>query len=150
MISAQDGPSPELRDMTRRFWIGGVLTIPVVILEMGRHLIDVIADAVSTEVSNWAQLMFATPVVLWAGWPFFVRGLASLRTRNLNMFTLIAMGTGVAWLYSVVATLTPGIFPATFRSSDMGNMRDGAMSGALDVYFEAAASSPSWCSWGKC
>ena len=81
------------------------------------------------QTSNWIQLLLATPVVLWAGWPFFVRGWQSLVTRNLNMFTLIAMGTGVAWVYSVVATLAPGVFPAAFRGHD----------GAVAVYFEAAA-----------
>ncbi len=137
LVSAEDGPSPELRDMTRRFWIGAALSVPVVVLEMGGHFIDAIGDAVPQSVSNWIQLVLATPVVLWAGWPFFVRGWASLRTRNLNMFTLIAMGTGVAWLYSVIATAAPGIFPDSFRaSSDMG---DGMSSGAVDVYFEAAA-----------
>jgi Cu+-exporting ATPase len=80
-------------------------------------------------LSNWIQLILATPVVLWAGWPFFVRGAQSLVTRHLNMFTLIAMGTGVAWVFSIVATLAPGVFPPTFRSAD----------GAVSVYFEAAA-----------
>lgn len=134
-VSLDDGPSAELRDMTRRMWIGVVLSVPVVVLEMGMHLISAIGDLVAPQTSNWMQLVLATPVVLWCGWPFFVRGWASLRTRNLNMFTLIAMGTGVAWLYSVVATVAPGIFPASFRK-DMG---DGMASGAVDVYFEAAA-----------
>src|SRR5260370_8089003 len=79
--------------------------------------------------SNWLQFLFATPVVLWAGWPFFVRGWQSLVTRNLNMFTLIAMGTGVAWLYSTVAVLLPGVFPPAFHGPD----------GSVAVYFEAAA-----------
>ncbi|MBC7309359.1 MAG: cadmium-translocating P-type ATPase [Tetrasphaera sp.] len=134
-VSLDDGPSAELRDMTRRMWIGVVLSVPVVVLEMGMHLISAIGDLVPPQTSNWMQLVLATPVVLWCGWPFFVRGWASVRTRNLNMFTLIAMGTGVAWLYSVVATVAPGIFPASFRK-DMG---DGMASGAVDVYFEAAA-----------
>ena len=137
------GPSPELVDMTRRFWIGMVLTLPVVVLEMGRHLIDPLYEAIPSSVSAWAQLVLATPVVLWAGWPFFVRGWHSVRTRNLNMFTLIAMGTGVAWVYSVVATLAPGIFPAAFRNDDPSGMGDGmvaaAGAGSVDVYFEAAA-----------
>lgn len=134
-VSLDDGPSAELRDMTRRLWIGVVLSVPVVVLEMGSHLISAIGDLVPPQTSNWIQLVLATPVVLWCGWPFFVRGWASVRTRSLNMFTLIAMGTGVAWLYSVVGTVAPGIFPASFRK-DMG---DGMASGAVDVYFEAAA-----------
>lgn len=134
-VTLDDGPSAELRDMTRRLWIGVVLSVPVVVLEMGSHLISAIGDLVSPQTSNWIQLVLATPVVLWCGWPFFVRGWASVRTRSLNMFTLIAMGTGVAWLYSVVATVAPGIFPASFRK-DMG---DGMAGGAVDVYFEAAA-----------
>jgi P-type Cu+ transporter len=122
------GPNPELFDMTRRFWIGLVLAIPVVALEMGGHLAD-LHMLIGRNLSNWLQLAFATPVVLWAGWPFFVRGWQSVLTRNLNMFTLIAMGTGVAWLYSVIATLAPNIFPAAFRGPE----------GAVAVYFEAAA-----------
>ncbi|NWG23683.1 MAG: heavy metal translocating P-type ATPase [Pseudorhodoplanes sp.] len=128
VATADAQPNVELIDMTRRFWIGLALTIPVFVLEMGGHLIG-LAHVVSQSASNWTQLAFATPVVLWAGWPFFVRGWHSLATRNLNMFTLIAMGTGVAWLYSMVATLAPGIFPPAFRSAD----------GAVAVYFEAAA-----------
>lgn len=128
MVTADAGPSEELRDMTRRFWIGVALSIPVLILRMGRDLVPWLHDNVSATGSTWIQLALATPVVLWAGWPFFVRGWASVRTRNLNMFTLIAMGTGVAWLFSVVATVAPGIFPDAFRTD-----------GAVDVYFEAAA-----------
>ncbi|CAB4932641.1 unannotated protein [freshwater metagenome] len=128
MVTADAGPSEELRDMTRRFWIGVALSIPVLILGMGRDLVPWLHDNVSATASTWIQLALATPVVLWAGWPFFVRGWASVRTRNLNMFTLIAMGTGVAWLFSVVATVAPGIFPDAFRTD-----------GAVDVYFEAAA-----------
>jgi len=115
--------------MTRRFWVATALTIPIVILEMGRHFVPWLHDLIPATASVWAQLLLATPVVLWAGWPFFVRGWASVRTRNLNMFTLIAMGTGIAWLFSLVATLAPGIFPTSFRSDD----------GTVDVYFEAAA-----------
>ena len=125
---AGTGPNPELADMTRRFWVGLALTIPVFALEMGGHLID-LHMWLGSQLSNWVQLVLATPVVLWAGWPFFERGWASLRTRNLNMFTLIAMGTGVAWAFSIVATLMPGLFPAAFRGMD----------GAVPVYFEAAA-----------
>jgi len=127
MPTAGNGPNPELLDMTRRFWIGLALTVPVVVLEMGGHLFGL--HLLDPTPSNWVQLAFATPVVLWAGWPFFVRGAQSLVTRNLNMFTLIALGTGVAWLYSIVATLAPGLFPAAFRGHG----------GAVAVYFEAAA-----------
>ncbi|MGD0563805.1 MAG: heavy metal translocating P-type ATPase [Roseiarcus sp.] len=125
--TAETGPNVELLDMTRRFWIGLVLAAPVVAIEMGGHLAKM--NWLATPASNWAQLALATPVVLWAGWPFFVRALASIKSRNLNMFTLIAMGTGVAWTYSVAATLAPQIFPPAFRDH----------SGAAPVYFEAAA-----------
>jgi len=128
MVSADSGPNPELADMTRRFWIGLVLAVPVMVLEMGGHLAG-LHRLVGQETSNWLQLVLATPVVLWCGWPFFVRGWQSLKTRHLNMFTLIAMGTGVAWIYSVVAVALPGLFPAAFRGPD----------GAVAVYFEAAA-----------
>lgn len=128
-VTADTGPSPELADMTRRFWIATALTIPIVILEMGRHFIPWLHDLIPARASVWLQLVLGTPVVVWAGWPFFVRGWASVRTRNLNMFTLIAMGTGVAWLFSVIATLAPGIFPDSFRDD----------AGTVDVYFEAAA-----------
>jgi Cu+-exporting ATPase len=121
-------PNPELADMTRRFWVGLVLALPAVALEMGGHLVGG-HGWVDPTLSNWIQFAFATPVVLWAGWPFFVRGWQSLVTRNLNMFTLIAMGTGVAYIYSVIGTVAPGIFPATFRGHG----------GAVAVYFEAAA-----------
>jgi Cu+-exporting ATPase len=127
--SATSGPSPELADMTRRFWIGLALALPVFLLEMGGHLFPALHHLVPMRISTWIQLVLATPVVLWAGWPFFVRGSASLKTRNLNMFTLIAMGTGVAWGYSMVATLAPGLFPPAFRNTD----------GSVAVYFEAAA-----------
>jgi len=122
------GPNPELVDMTRRFWIGLVLSLPVVALEMGGHLTN-LHMLLGKNLSNWIQFVLATPVVLWAGWPFFVRGWQSLLTRNLNMFTLIAMGTGVAWLYSAVAALMPNLFPAAFRDAE----------GTVAVYFEAAA-----------
>ena len=128
VVTADTGPNHELVDMTRRFWIGLALALPVVVLEMGTHLAG-LGHLVPAQTSNWLQLALATPVVLWAGWPFFVRGWQSLVTRNLNMFTLIAMGTGVAWTYSVVATLAPGVFPAEFRTNG----------GAVAVYFEAAA-----------
>ncbi|EQB01173.1 MULTISPECIES: heavy metal translocating P-type ATPase [unclassified Sphingobium] len=129
MVSADTGPSAELTDITRRFWIGLVLALPVFILEMGGHLFPALHHLVPMKLSIWIQFALATPVVLWAGWPFFERGWASLKTRNLNMFTLIAMGTGVAWAYSVVATLAPGIFPDAFRAADA----------TVAVYFEAAA-----------
>nr|WP_309646544.1 heavy metal translocating P-type ATPase [Phenylobacterium sp.] len=128
LITADAGPNPELADMTRRFWIGLVLTVPVFALEMGGHLTGQMLH-LSPAISGWLQLVLATPVVLWAGWPFFERGARSLVTRNLNMFTLIAMGIGVAWTFSVVAVLAPDIFPAAFRSAD----------GAAPIYFEAAA-----------
>jgi Cu+-exporting ATPase len=128
VAEAETGPSPELADMTRRFWIGLVLSIPVVALEMGGHLTN-LHMLLGQTLSNWIQFVIATPVVLWAGWPFFVRGWRSVVTRNLNMFTLIAMGTGVAWVYSVIGTVAPRMFPATFRGPD----------GAVAVYFEAAA-----------
>jgi len=124
-VSLDDAPDPELVDMTRRFWIALVLTLPVFALEMGGHL-----GLMHPPVwSNWISLALSTPVVLWAGAPFFVRAWQSLRTRNLNMFTLIAMGTGVAYLYSVVGTLAPKLFPPAFRD----------MHGMVAVYFEAAA-----------
>jgi Cu+-exporting ATPase len=128
LATAQTGASPELLDMTRRFWIGAALALPVFVLEMGGHLVD-IHHLIAQQASNWIQLLLATPVVLWAGWPFFTRAAASVKHRSLNMFTLIALGTGAAWLYSIVATLAPGLFPAALRGED----------GAVAVYFEAAA-----------
>jgi Cu+-exporting ATPase len=128
VASVSEGPSGDLRDMTRRLWVGLALSIPVIALEMAGHLPS-LHMLVGQQVSNWIEFALATPVVLWAGWPFFVRGWASLQTRNLNMFTLIAMGTGVAWVYSVIATTAPGMFPPAFRETG----------GAVPVYFEAAA-----------
>jgi P-type Cu+ transporter len=128
VASAEAAPNLELLDMQRRFWAALVLTVPVVLLEMGGHLSG-LSHYVSQTTSNWVQLILATPVVLWAGWLFFERAWNSLRTRNLNMFTLIALGTGTAWLYSVLATLAPGIFPAAFRSG----------TNSVGVYFEPAA-----------
>jgi Cu+-exporting ATPase len=128
LVSAETGPNPELADFTRRFWIGLVLTLPVLALEMGGHMTR-LHQVLGAQNANWLQLLFGTPVVLWAGWPLLVRGWQSVVNRSLNMFTLIAMGTGVAWIYSVVATLAPGIFPPAFRSAE----------GAVAVYFEAAA-----------
>jgi len=127
-VSLDDGPSEELTDMTRRFWIGLALALPVFLLEMGGHLTG-LDHIVSPQISNWIQLVLATPVVVWCGAPFFVRGWKSVLSRNLNMFTLIAIGTGVALIYSLVATLVPQIFPDAFRQED----------GSVAVYFEAAA-----------
>ncbi|MGO9675611.1 MAG: heavy metal translocating P-type ATPase [Methylocella sp.] len=128
VATATEGPNPELVDMARRFWIGLALAVPVFVLEMAGHLTN-LHMLLPEGISNLIQLVLATPVVLWAGWPFFERGWASLKTRNLNMFTLIAMGIGVAWTYSVVATVAPGVFPPAFRGAD----------GAVAIYFEAAA-----------
>ncbi|RUO98109.1 heavy metal translocating P-type ATPase [Hyphomicrobium sp.] len=128
LVSAEPEPDGELQDMTRRLWVGLALALPVFLLEMGGHIFN-LHHVISPTVSNWVQLVLATPVVLWAGFSFFERGWKSVQTRNLNMFTLIALGTGVAWGYSVVATLAPGMFPASLRSMD----------GAAPVYFEAAA-----------
>jgi Cu+-exporting ATPase len=126
--SLKEGPSKELIDMRRRFWIGTALTVPVAALEMGGHVLN-LDHLIDQQTSNWIQFVLATPVVLWAGWPFFVRGWISLVTRSLNMFTLIAMGIGVAWLYSAVAAVVPEIFPPAFRGPG----------GSVAVYFEAAA-----------
>ena len=130
VVAGEEGPDPELVDMTRRFWISLVLTLPLLIGVMGdmipgepiRHLIPPRALA-------WAQLILATPVVLWGGWPFFVRGWASIVHRSLNMFTLIALGVGVAYAYSVVGAIAPGLFPESFRTHG----------GEVGLYFEAAA-----------
>jgi len=127
--TAEATQNHELTDFTRRFWMGLVLTLPVFILEMGGHLTGMTHLVGGPAVGNWIQLVLATPVVLWAGWPFFVRGWQSLVNRSLNMFTLIALGTGVAWMFSMVATLAPSIFPPAFRAAD----------GSVAVYFEAAA-----------
>jgi Cu+-exporting ATPase len=129
-ISADAGPNVELIDMTRRFWIGLALTLPVVVLEMGGHLPWLhLHDHIPATIATWLQCALATPVVLWAGWPFFVRAWASVVNRSLNMFSLIALGTGAAYLYSLVATFAPSVFPAGFRTMD----------GTVAVYFEAAA-----------
>ncbi|MAZ70596.1 heavy metal translocating P-type ATPase [Porticoccus sp.] len=127
-ITADSEPSAELLDMNRRFWLGLMLALPVFILEMSSHFFHT-DSLISPQVSNWVQLLLATPVVLWAGWPFFQRGWNSILRRNLNMFTLIAIGTGAAWLYSLFATLAPDLFPTAFRQQD----------GSVAVYFEAAA-----------
>ncbi|MGE0675131.1 MAG: copper-translocating P-type ATPase [Methylibium sp.] len=128
LATADQGESPELRDMTKRFWIGTALTVPVFALEMGGHLTN-LSHVLGQQMSNWIQLLLGTPVVLWAGWPFFVRAVASVKNRSLNMFSLIALGTGAAWLYSIVGTVAPQLFPANLRMAD----------GAVAIYFEAAA-----------
>ena len=129
-VSAETGPNVELIDMSRRFWIGLVLTLPVVALEMGAHLPMLgLHGLITPRLSVLLQFALATPVVLWAGWPFFERAWASVVHRSLNMFSLIALGTGAAYLYSLVATFLPGIFPVGFRGMD----------GTVAVYFEAAA-----------
>lgn len=127
-VTADARPNPELADMTRRFWIGLILALPVLALEMGGHLTGLMM-MIPRQTSNLIQSALATPVVLWAGWPFFARGWTSLQTRRLNMFTLIAMGVGVAWFYSVVVVVLPGVFPPAVRDAD----------GTIPVYFEAAA-----------
>ncbi len=128
LATAEQGESAELRHMTKRFWSGAALTVPVFALEMGGHLTN-LSHVLGQQMSNWIQLLLATPVVLWAGWPFFVRAVASVKNRSLNMFSLIALGTGAAWLYSIVGTVAPQLFPANLRMAD----------GAVAVYFEAAA-----------
>jgi Cu+-exporting ATPase len=126
-VTLDDNPDPELVDMTRRLWIALVLTVPVFAIEMAGHAFGI--ELVPMGWANWISFVLATPVVLWAGAPFFVRGWQSVVTRNLNMFTLIAMGVGVAYVYSVVGTLAPDLFPPAFR-----DMHD-----QVAVYFEAAA-----------
>jgi Cu+-exporting ATPase len=129
-VTAEAAPNHELQDMTRRFWIGLILALPVFVLEMGGHIPALgLHDLVPPRISIWIQFVLSTPVVLWAGWPFFQRGWASVVSRHLNMFTLIALGTGTAYLYSLVATFAPGSFPAGFRGMD----------GMVAVYYEAAA-----------
>ena len=128
VATATDGPSAELIDMTRRLKFAVALSIPLVALSMGAHVIN-LHEWLSPAVANWIQLALATPVVLWAGAPFFQRGWSSVTNRSFNMFTLIALGIGAAWTYSVVATVAPGVFPPEFRGMD----------GAVAVYFEAAA-----------
>jgi len=129
-VTAEAAPNAELTDMTRRFWVGVALSAPVVGLEMGGHIPALgLHHLVPMQLSVWIQFALATPVVLWAGWPFFVRGWASVVNRSLNMFSLIALGTGAAYLYSLVATFAPGLFPAGFHDAD----------GSVAVYFEAAA-----------
>ena len=127
-VSLEDKANPELADMTRRFWVGALLTAPVIVLGMLGELLR-LNDVIGMEISVWIQAIFATPVVLWAGWPFFLRAWASVKNLSLNMFTLIALGTGVAWIYSLAASLAPELFPPAFRSHE----------GMVEVYYEAAA-----------
>jgi Cu+-exporting ATPase len=124
-----DADSPELADMTRRFWVSALLTLPVFAIAMAEMVPGRPLGRFSPHVLSLGQLLLGTPVVAWGGWPFFVRGWASLRSLHLNMFTLIAIGTGAAWLYSAFAALVPGLFPRSFRGPD----------GEVAVYFEAAA-----------
>jgi Cu+-exporting ATPase len=129
-VPMDDGPNPELVDFTRRFWVGTVLTIPLLILTMGPYLgFPEVREIFGERATLWIELVLGTPVVLWCGWPFLVRGWNSFRTMNLNMFSLISMGVMAAWIFSVVAVLSPGIFPDGFRDEE----------GHVGVYFEAAA-----------
>src|SRR6516164_581290 len=128
--AAGEAENPELRDMTRRFWVGVTLSIPLLAIAMAEHFYKAALDAlIAPRLLVWVQLILGTPAVLWGGWPFFARGWASIVSRRLNMFTLIALGTGVAYAYSLAAALAPGIFPASFRDVD----------GQVPLYFEAAA-----------
>lgn len=128
-LSAEEEDDGELRDMTRRFWIGLTLTLPVFVIAMGGMIPgDPIGRVLPASLAKWIELLCATPVVLWAGFPFFKRAWRSVRTWNLNMFTLIAVGTGTAYLYSLAAVLFPGAFPPSFRHN-----------GEVALYFEASA-----------
>ena len=129
-VTAEEGPSAEYLDMRRRFWVSAALSLPLLVWVMGDHLFGFgLTHAISRQLAHWIQLALATPVVLWAGWPIFKRCWASFLRLSPNMWTLIGIGVGAAYLYSVVATLAPGIFPAAFRGPE----------GQVDVYFEAAA-----------
>jgi len=129
-LSAEEEDNPELLNMTRRFWVSLALTLPVLALAMGHMIPGIPWERLgSPRALTWVELLFATPVVLWCGWPFFTRGWASVVSRNLNMFTLIALGTGVAYLYSLIAAIYPDLFPPSFRDRN----------GIVSVYFEAAA-----------
>jgi len=129
-ITLEEAENPELTDMGRRFWLSAALTLPLLVIAMGGMIPGLSFDWIgSPRTLAWLELALATPVVLWGGWPFFQRGWASVKTRHLNMFTLIALGTGVAYLYSVIAVVAPDVFPAAFRDH----------SGRVAVYFEAAA-----------
>ena len=129
-VTLEEEANPELVDMTRRFWVGVVLSAPIALLAMSDMIPgQPVQRIVSPQLLNWLQLVLATPVVLWSGWPFFQRGWASIVNRSLNMFTLIAIGVGTAYVYSVVATLFPHLFPQSFRGHN----------GEVGVYFDAAA-----------
>ncbi len=129
-VAVEEGPDPELVDMTRRFWISLGLTVPLLAFVMGDMLPgEPLRHLLPAPLLAWGQLALATPVVLWGGWPFFVRAWHSVINRSLNMFTLIALGTGLAYVYSVMAVIAPGLFPASFR----------AHGGQVGLYFEAAA-----------
>jgi Cu+-exporting ATPase len=129
-VEEEEGKTPELIDMTRRFWVSAVFTAPLVIMVMGGFVPGINIDGlIPMDIRRWVELVLATPVVLWGGLPFFVRGWQSIVTRNPNMFTLIGLGVSVAYVYSVIAALLPGIFPASFRGE----------SGEVGMYFEAAA-----------
>jgi len=123
------GPNPELVDFSRRFWIGAALTVPVLLLAMGGYVGMPVRTWVGERLSHWLELILATPVILWAGWPFLVRGWKSFRSRNLNMFSLIGMGIFAAWAFSTVAVIAPGLFPSGFRDAE----------GNVGIYFEAGA-----------
>lgn len=128
--NADDGPNPELIDFKRRFWVGAVLTVPLLVLTMGPFIgLGFVRDIFGERITLWIELVLGTPVILWAGWPFFVRGINSVINRSLNMFTLISMGVGAAYLFSVVAVFIPDIFPDGFRDAK----------GHVGVYFEAGA-----------
>ena len=127
--TGDEGPNPELVDFTRRFWFGVALTIPLLVLTMGPYFGLPVREWTGERAAVWLELVLAAPVILWSGWPFFVRGWRSILTGNLNMFTLIAIGVGAAFAFSFVATLAPGIFPAGFRDAE----------GNVGVYYEAAA-----------
>ena len=128
VVSLADAPNPELVDMTRRFWIGGALALPVFLLAMGDMVFGMgLGGRLDVNVTNWIGLIFSTPVVLWAGWPFFERGWASIVNRSPNMFTLIAMGVGAAYVFSAIGTLAPGLFPEGFREH-----------GVVETYFDTA------------
>jgi Cu+-exporting ATPase len=127
LVSADSGPNPEIADFTRRLWVGAALTLPLLVLEMGGHV--GLHIPLPPTAMAWTQLVLATPVVLWSGWPFLQRGWASLVSRHLNMFTLIGLGVAVAWLFSLAVTIAPDLAPTAFRGMD----------GAPPLYFEAAA-----------
>jgi len=127
--TGDEGPNPELKDFSIRFWLGLIFTLPLLVLSMGPYVGLPVENWVPSHLSKLVELLLATPVVLWAGWPFFVRGWQSVLNKSPNMFTLIAMGTGAAYIYSTIAAIMPGIFPDTFRAED----------GSVAVYFEAAA-----------